>query len=128
MTISHSFRTECSKVSPHCTLSIVGLCVNSHLLQEEDSVMMSEQGPDIAQYSKMKLSHFIAYNISIWVFPRPTAYPDSWLPQQCQAWVLSDERALHPIRAGMVPPTLFKAAYLEGHRVCCWVIIVFLLW
>ena len=44
-----SFRSECSKVSPHCALSIVGLCVNSHLLQEEASVMLGGQGPDIVQ-------------------------------------------------------------------------------
>lgn len=43
-----TFETECSKV-PHCTLTVLGLFVSSHLLQEAVSLMMGEWGTDPCQ-------------------------------------------------------------------------------
>lgn len=86
----------------------MGLCVNSHLLLEEASLMMAELGTDLWVWKNVIRCHFIArllpQNNSIWFSSRRIVYPvqDSRPPEQYQAWVPSQDVGLKSIREWLI--------------------------
>lgn len=81
-----SFRIECSKTSLSVHCSFVCVCICSHILKMEASLMMADEDTNLCVQKNVIRSHYIAAIISqsssIWFSPRSKADlpPGSWLP------------------------------------------------
>lgn len=118
--------TPKSVISAHC--SVVGLCVDCHL-QQEDISLMSLSGILICGYSNMPLKVSLLLCsfcriIKVYFPLGPMTYTvsGSWLVWQCLIWVLSHGLGLNPIKSLLIILITFVPQvhqYILKAGLCC---------